>query len=347
MIIRNEFSGYWNGEPVNDTVERFPKVGDAVIVHPAFKCDNLVDGTVYHISSVKHNRISLNYWVTLNGHHDEYPADALCLVTRVVLDGGAEPTAYVVPIAKSPCDDLNIGDIVQTKSGYHLRDLKDAFTYEVTDKVGKFVKLRGKHGVYPKWGLKMIDSNANRKIRNDAADAIANDWILMLNSTYGIQKPTLLKPVPKTNSLIASIETSERDDYSMKEKIPVRKVTTTVTLQDGTKGSATCDAGEYDERTGVLNAIANAKCGGNFDSEYTKFCKNREKIARLKSKCGCCGKQYSTQEEVKECRKNHIENKIRKHENYLIRREAKRRLAEEEKEKAIKTAMEKIRKEEK
>ena len=39
-------------------------------------------------------------------------------------------------------------------------------------------------------------------------------------------------------------------------------------------GSATCDKTDYEEREGVLNAIANAVCGGNFDREFNKVMKN-------------------------------------------------------------------------
>lgn len=335
MIIRNENSGYWNGEPVTDTVERTPKVGDLVVVHPHFICDGLDDDTTYVISAVSYRGVSVGYYVTLSGYTRAFPLDALCIASRVELADNDVPIAYVLPTVRSRHHDIKAGDNVCTKFGYHIRGLFGRRTYTVSDIVGNFVKIEGKRGVYPMWGLVKIEQTTKITERVDLVDGV-----------YA-QQPELLKLLSTTNSVIASIETSRRDGYSEKEKKTVAKVTTTVALHDGTKGSATCNAGEYDERTGVLNAIANAKCGGNFDLEFDKFCKNREKIARLKCKCGCCGKQYSTQEDAQECRKKHIANKIRKHENYLIRREAKRRLAEEEKETAIKNAMEKLRKEEK
>ena len=361
MIIRREYSGYYG----DVTTERPPKVGDMVTVHPHFICDELDDDSIYVVSAVSYRGVSMGYYVTLNGYTRAFPSDALILISRVVLSESDVLIAYVLPIVKSRCCNINVGDTVYTKVGYHIRGLIDRREYMVTDIVGKFVKIEGKKGVYPIWGLDKLEQTTKITERNDVEKAINR---IIVNSYYGllstptihrdascadydgdvyIQKPILLKPVQKTNSVIASIETSRRVGYSEKEKKTVTKVTTTVTLHDGTNGSATCNAGEYDERTGVLNAIANAKCGGNFDLEYNKFCKNREKILRLKCKCGCCGKQYLTQEDAHECRKKHIENKIRKHENYLIRREAKRRLAEEEKETAIKNAMEKLRKEEK
>lgn len=333
MIIKPEFSGYWNDDPVADTEERIPKVGDMVVVHPQFICNSLNDNEVYTVSSVSYSNVYGGYYVTLSGRVGEFPVDSLLLATRVDSDAHI---VYVVPTIKSRCCNINVGDKVYTKVGYHIKGMADRRAYKVIDKDGEFVRLEGKRTVCPIWGLNKLEQVITREISPADFDG----------SVY-LQKPTLLTHIPKTNSTIVSIETSRRDGYSKKEKISVTKITTTVVLQDGTKGSATCDAVEYDERTGVLNAIANAKCGGNFDLEYNKYCKNREKITKTKCKCGCCGKQYWTQEDAHECRKKHIANKIRKHENYLIRREAKRRLAEEVKENAIRTAMETIRKEEK
>lgn len=362
MIIKHEISGYWNGDPVVDTEERIPKVGDMVVVHPHFICNGLDDNEVYTISSVRYSNIYAGYYVTLSGHIGEFPVDSLLLATRVDSDAHI---AYIVPTIKSRCCNINVGDKVYTKVGYHIRGLADRRVYKVIDKDGEFVRLEGMSLSYPIWGLLKLEEITKSTERNYVEKQINKT---ILNNHYGlssnpdlirdttsadfdggvyIQKPTLLTPTQRTNSIISSIETSRKYGYSEKEKKVVAKLTTTVVLKDGTKGSATCDAGEYDERTGVLNAIANAKCGGNFDSEYNKYCKNREKIIKIKCKCDCCGKQYWTREDAHECRKKHIENKIRKHENYLIRREAKRRLAEEVKETAIKTAMEKIRKEEK
>ena len=333
MKIRHEINGYRNGFPVADTEERIPKVGDMVVVHPCFICDGLDDNEVYTVSSVSYSNVYGGYYVTLSGRIGEFPVDSLLLTTRVDSDAHI---VYVVPTIKSRCWNIIVGDKVYTKVGYHIRGLDDGHVYKVIDKDGGFVRLEGKSMKYPIWGLNKLEQVTIREI--SPADFVGGVYL---------QKPALLTHIPKTNSTIVSIETSRRDGYSKKEKKVVAKLTTTVVLKDGTKGSATCDAGEYDERTGVLNAIANAKCGGNFDSEYNKYCKNREKIIKIKCKCGCCGKQYWTQEDAHECRKKHIANKIRKHENYLIRREAKRRLAEEEKENAIETAMETIRKEEK
>lgn len=365
MIIRNESEDCF-GIITKERMERIPKVGDIVVVHPHFICDGLDCDSAYIISAVSYRGVAMGYYVTLRGYTRAFPFDALCIIaSRVELADNDVPIAYVLPTVRSRHHNIEAGDSVCTKNGYHIKGLEDRRAYMVTDIVGKYVKIEGKRGVYPTWGLDKIEQTTKITERNDVEKAINR---IIVNCYYGhlstptihrdascadfdgdvyIQSPKVLKPVQKTTSAIASIETSSRDDYSKKEKIPVTKITTTVTLQDGTKGSATCNAGEYDERTGVLNAIANAKCSGNFDLEFDKFCKNREKIARLKCKCDCCGKQYSTQEEAHECRKKHIANKIRKHENYLIRREAKRRLTEEEKEAAIKTAMEKIRKEEK
>ena len=213
----------------------------------------LDDNEVYTVSSVSYSNIYEGYYVTLSGRIGEFPVDSLLLTTRVDLD---THIAYVVPTIKSRCWNIIVGDKVYAKLGYHIRGLADRRAYKVIDKDGEFVKLEGKSMAYPIWWFNKLEQVTIRE--TSPADFVGGVYL---------QKPTLLTHIPKTNSTIVSIETSRRYGYSKKEKIPVAKITTTVVLQNGTKGSATCDAGEYDERTGVLNAIANAKYGGNFDSE--------------------------------------------------------------------------------
>lgn len=104
-------------------------------------------------------------------------------------------------------------------------------------------------------------------------------------------------------------------------------------------GSATCDKSDYDEREGILNAIANAVYDGNFDRVYSKY---KAKLKRdYEDSCTCknCGKSFKTPEEARACEKAHIDRKKAKHENYLIRKEAKRKIAEAEREGKINQVM--------
>lgn len=110
-------------------------------------------------------------------------------------------------------------------------------------------------------------------------------------------------------------------------------------------GSATCNEKEYDEREGILNAIANSVFE-NFDREYDKYKKYIKKQYQISCKCSTCGKTYDTPEQARECEAQHIKNKKERRERYRIRAEAKRRLAAEEYEKKVVDMMNKISEEE-
>lgn len=106
--------------------------------------------------------------------------------------------------------------------------------------------------------------------------------------------------------------------------------TITTTVYDdasGKKGSATCDESEYEEREGLLNAIANMSYE-NFDREYNKFKSQQKKSEEALCKCKTCGKTFKTKEEARACEAEHIERKKAKRENYLMRKAAKKRARE-------------------
>lgn len=130
-------------------------------------------------------------------------------------------------------------------------------------------------------------------------------------------------------------------DKSTKVVAPI--TSTIVTLSDGRTGTATCYTPDFDIRTGVLTAIANIVFDGKFETVYEKYNKKREKFAkeidRIERTCAVCGKTYDTTEEARACEKAHVDRKKQKHENYLIRKEAKRRIAEAEREGRIKEVM--------
>jgi hypothetical protein len=118
-------------------------------------------------------------------------------------------------------------------------------------------------------------------------------------------------------------------------------------------GSATCDKADYSERDGILNAIANAVCCGNFDREYEKFLANKKRKYDESCKCKICGRNYYEDEKTgkrtpftpEDARKHeewHEQNKKNKREKYLIRKEAKRRLAEAEREGKIEQTMKEL-----
>lgn len=142
----------------------------------------------------------------------------------------------------------------------------------------------------------------------------------------------------------------ERNEYTIVNgkrdkatKVVAPITSTIVALSDGRTGTATCYTPDFDIRTGVLTAIANIVFDGKFETVYEKYNKKQNKLAketdRIERTCSVCGKTYDTAEEARACEKAHADRKKQKHENYLIRKEAKRRIAEAEKESRIKEVM--------
>jgi len=134
--------------------------------------------------------------------------------------------------------------------------------------------------------------------------------------------------------------------YGKHNGATIPQTTTEVTLPNGKKGYATIDTDNYVEREGILNAIANAIYGGNFDKVYdaTKKAKDRAKakIDKENRTCKYCGIVYDTIEEKEECVKAHIQRKKDKKEAYAIRKEAERRLNEAIREDRIEAVMQEL-----
>lgn len=130
-------------------------------------------------------------------------------------------------------------------------------------------------------------------------------------------------------------ETKETERYQSEGKHKGKTIptVTTIVYDDtmGNRGVATCDKDNYDERQGILEAVGNM-IYGNFDREYNKFKARKKRISDLLCKCNTCGKTYKTQEEARACEKAHVERKKAKYEKYLLNKEAKRRIAEAERE---------------
>lgn len=134
--------------------------------------------------------------------------------------------------------------------------------------------------------------------------------------------------------------------YGKHNGATIPQTTTEVTLPNGKKGYATVDTDNYVERDGILNAIANAIYGGNFDKVYdaTKKAEDRAKakIDKENRTCKYCGTIYDTVEEKEECVKAHIQRKKDKKEAYAIRKEARRRLEEAVREDRIEAVMQEL-----
>jgi len=136
-----------------------------------------------------------------------------------------------------------------------------------------------------------------------------------------------------------------RVDKSCNGTIPT--MTTNIELLSGNvfdkvttvKGSATCDKADYDERQGVLEALANAICGGNFYKAYAEAVKLNRCEDELSRTCIYCGKVLDTVEEKQEHEAWHVERRKARHERYLLRKRAKEITFEEQAQKMAKEMM--------
>jgi len=128
-----------------------------------------------------------------------------------------------------------------------------------------------------------------------------------------------------------------RPDKKCNGLIPT--MTTTVVDASGKKATVTCDKADYSERQGVLEAIAQMACGGNFDKEYDKAVKKNKLIELHDRTCTYCGKVFDTVEELKAHEAWHVERKKARRERYLLRKRAKEIAFEEQAQKMAKEMM--------
>jgi hypothetical protein len=134
-----------------------------------------------------------------------------------------------------------------------------------------------------------------------------------------------------------------RVDKSCNGTIPT--MTTTVEANNYSRtapvGTATCDKANYDMRQGVLEALANMYCDGDFDKVYNKAVKRNELADKKKRTCKYCGKVFDTIEEREAEEAWHVERKKARRERYLLRKRAKEIAFEEQAQKMAKEMIEK------
>ena len=101
-------------------------------------------------------------------------------------------------------------------------------------------------------------------------------------------------------------------------------------------GMATCDKVDYSEREGVINALANAMCNGNFDREFNKAVKDNARADKKARTCTYCGQLFDTVAEKEAHEVWHVERRKARHERYLLRKRAKEIAFEEQAQKMAK-----------
>lgn len=160
------------------------------------------------------------------------------------------------------------------------------------------------------------------------------------------------------------------------EKIPMKRTVAYIGSNTDVEADTSCPVAEYDERIGCLIAaakisakrsteakmmyniarstwgtelswailfeLANDAFNGNFERVYKKFHNDNIRFEKKRLTCNFCGKVFETIEEKTKHENEHIQNKKNKREKYLIRKEAKRRLAEAEREDKIEQTMKEL-----
>jgi hypothetical protein len=146
------------------------------------------------------------------------------------------------------------------------------------------------------------------------------------------------------NSMKFTFYTEEGYRIDKSNNSKVETITTFVKINgfDNTYlGMATCDKVDYSEREGVINALANAMCNGNFDREFNKAVKDNARADKKARTCTYCGQLFDTVAEKEAHEAWHVERRKARHERYLLRKRAKEIAFEEQAQKMAKEMIEK------
>ena len=163
-------------------------------------------------------------------------------------------------------------------------------------------------------------------------DFMKGKHIEFKNGNYILVKDEEEKKMPTKFTFY--VKEGTRPDKKCNGLIPT--MTTTVVDASGKKATVTCDKADYSERQGVLEAIAQMACGGNFDKEYDKAVKKNKLIELHDRTCTYCGKVFDTVEEREAEEAWHVECRKARHDRYLLRKRAKEIAFEEQAQKLAK-----------
>ena len=179
----------------------------------------------------------------------------------------------------------------------------------------------------------------------DSLDSAFDAWKrLGGETTIYFENGSFIKTIPKEDKPMKFtfyVTEGTRVDKSCNGTIPT--MTTTVEANGYSRtapvGTATCDKADYDMRQGVLEALANMYCDGDFDKVYNKAVKRNELADKKKRTCKYCGKVFDTVEEREAEEAWHVERRKARHERYLLRKRAKEIAFEEQAQKLAKEMM--------
>lgn len=176
-----------------------------------------------------------------------------------------------------------------------------------------------------------IDTNYNLDIEKIAKQVDESVRGKGIGFTF-INGNTLEVKKEKESMLNLEFKTEEgyRIDKTCNKQIPTIKTTVSSETYPWKGGVATCDKADYEERQGILEALANLICNGNFDREYQRTKARYKKEYAEDCKCQKCGKSFATPELARECEKAHEERRKAKREKYLMHKAAIKRAKEME-----------------
>lgn len=169
-----------------------------------------------------------------------------------------------------------------------------------------------------------------------------NDKQIVTNKPNNLEvKKHMKKTIDKPSTIKFDIEEGKRyKSFGKHSGAAIETVTTTITL-NGKTASATCDKDNYNERQGILEALGNMFYD-NFDREYEKYVHLRDMAFKETCKCAICGELYTNPEDARLCEEEHKEKRAKKFNDYLLRKEAIKRIKEAEHEKKIEALMAEI-----
>ena len=155
-------------------------------------------------------------------------------------------------------------------------------------------------------------------ISKDKIDALVDAWSKLGCTTFNLMS---MSKEDKTMKFTFSTTEGYRIDKSNNTKIPT--ITTTVEDTRGNSAAVTCDKDSFDQRQGVLEAVAQLYCKGSFDKEYKKAIKFNEIDDKSKRTCKYCGQIFDTAEEREAHEAWPVECRKARHERYKLRKRAK------------------------
>lgn len=232
---------------------------------------------------------------------------------------------------------FKVGDKVRILDGSSIEKYTGHWHKKMSDYIGKTSEIKhiiekgyaGRTAYYLK-GLRYVWDERGLQYANDfyiSPYAFITE-MLKKSGSISFENGSSVTFIPKEKEKMSTsicFYTSEgtRIDKTNNTKIPT--ITTKVYELNSPfgEGVATCNASDYDMRQGVLEAVANMYCGGNFEREYEKAVKLNKREDEVNRTCIYCGKTFDTIEEKQAHESWHIERKKARRERYLLRKRAK------------------------